>query len=381
MIPVVASLLAFFSALSSISAAPLPAQNQTILNFDVIVVGGGPSGLSALSGLARVRRNALLIDSGEYRNQWTRHAHDVIGSDGVTPAYFRANARQQIAEYPTITMQNGTVTSIEQLNSTAFLVRDSSGVQYISRKVILGTGLQDILPSTPGISENWARGIYWCPWCDGYEHRDQPLGLLGSIEKIQGLVEEVRTLNTDLIAFVNGTMTADRVSALDASSPGWENLLTTYGVTIENGTIEDIERIQDGAVYNSQIDKAEYDKFLVHLDNGTTIERAAFFTSFPSTQRSTLGQSLGVVLVEGKLSANMTGGMRTNVDGVYAIGDANSDGSTNIPHAMWSGKRSAVDIHLQLAEEDAVSATAIAGITKRGLEDEETALLRFMEAV
>ena len=82
MVAILTHLLVFSGALSLINAAPLPAQNQTTLNFDVIIVGGGPSGLSALSGLARVRRNALLIDSGEYRNQWTRHAHDVIGIDG-----------------------------------------------------------------------------------------------------------------------------------------------------------------------------------------------------------------------------------------------------------------------------------------------------------
>ncbi|KAI1611774.1 hypothetical protein EDD36DRAFT_488636 [Exophiala viscosa] len=292
--------------------------------------------------------------------------------------YFRARARQQIAEYPTATMQIGTVTSIERFNSTAFLVTESSGIQYLSRKVILGTGLQDILPSTPGITENWARGIYWCPWCDGYEHRDQPLGLIGPNEKIPELVNEVRTLNTDVVAFVNGTMTADRVGALDFSLPGCENLLMTYGVTVDNGTIDRIERIRDGSVYTSQVDKAEYDKFLVNFDNGTTIERTAFLTSFPNTQRSTLGQSLGVILVEGGLLANMTGGMRTNVDGVYTVGDANSYGSTEIPHARWSGKRSAVDIHLQLAKEDAVSAKALAGIERRDLEDEETALLRFM---
>ncbi|KAJ9639740.1 hypothetical protein H2204_003533 [Knufia peltigerae] len=347
-----------------ILSSPIWGPQDQSQHYDVIIVGGGPSGLSALSGLARVRRKALLIDSGEYRNLLTRHVHDVIGSDGVTPAYFRWKARQQISEYPTVSMMNGTVTQITQLNSSAFSISDAAGNRYTSRKVVLGTGLRDLLPSTPGIAENWARGIYWCPWCDGYEHRDQPLGLLGRIESIFGLAHEVETLDTDIIAFTNGSLTSEGLQTLSKAQPDWQSIVKVYNIQVDNRTITEIERIQDDGVVNNVTTKTEYDKFLVHFDDGTAVERGAFFTGWPSVQASTLGTSMGIAPVGNKLTNNITT-MATNIQGAYAVGDANMDGSTNVPHAMWSGKRAAVDIHLAIASEDLESAIAAAGLSKR----------------
>ncbi|KAM7210798.1 hypothetical protein V8F06_013823 [Rhypophila decipiens] len=176
---------------------PRPEPRQTTgtpqIDYDTVVVGGGPAGLAALSGLARVRRNVLLIDSAEYRNGPTRHMHDVLGFDGVTPAYFRHAARQQLAHYETVSWINGTSSS------------PSTNITITARKVVLATGLRDIIPSTPGIVENWGKGMFWCPWCDGHEHADQPLGLLGSLDNVPGNVRELVTLNKDLIAFVKGT--------------------------------------------------------------------------------------------------------------------------------------------------------------------------------
>jgi thioredoxin reductase len=246
-------------------------------------------------------------------------------------------------------MKNGTIVDIQFSDGSLFVSTDAAGNRYTSRKVVLGTGIKDLVPSTPGLQENWANGIFWCPWCDGYEHRDQPLGILGPIDKILGNVEEIRTLNTDIIAFVNGTLTNDNVQALDATTPYWQKTLEAYNVKLENRTIAAIERIQNGAVVNSAVNMAEYDKFNVKLVDGTEVERGAFFTAFPSVQRSNLGQQMGVRLSGTQLYADFLGGMRTNVVGVYAVGDANSDGSTNVPHAMWSGKRAAVDIHCKFS--------------------------------
>lgn len=161
-LPTYLSLPLFFAA---VSTAPTLAP-AVQADYDAIVVGGGPAGLAATSGLARVRRNVLMVDSGEYRNDPTRHAHDILGFDGVTPAWLRYAARRQIEDYGTAALVNGTVTKIEpQNNNTSFKVSitypGDKDVSFITRKVVLGTGMKDDLPATPGIVENWGKGIYW----------------------------------------------------------------------------------------------------------------------------------------------------------------------------------------------------------------------------
>ncbi|KAG9229508.1 hypothetical protein BJ875DRAFT_193349 [Amylocarpus encephaloides] len=341
---------------TSCKATPVPDAPAVSGNsYDVIIVGGGPAGLSALSGLSRVRRKSLLIDSAVYRNGLTRHMHDVIGNDGTVPSEFRAKARDQISLYPTAHMQNGTVTSIvPQDNFTSFLVTDSTRQTYTSKKVILATGLRDILPETPGVKEAWSRGIYWCPWCDGYEHRDQTLGILGSVVDVVGSVLEVETLNRDIYAFVNGTWTNANVAILNQKRPGWETQLKKYGVAIENRTIASINRLQDGAVVHDLATNMEFDRFEVVLQEGIKVQRDAFITNFPYVQASNIGRDIGVKIYGEKMDVDPAS-MRTAVKGVWAVGDANSDNSTNVPHAMYTGKKAAVFVHVELEREAAAT--------------------------
>ncbi|ORY56606.1 uncharacterized protein BCR38DRAFT_461582 [Pseudomassariella vexata] len=326
--------------------------------YDAIIVGGGPAGLSALSGLARVRRNVLLIDSGEYRNGETRHVHDVIGSDGVTPAYFRYRAREQISHYDTVSMTNGTVTKITVSKDNTFTVTTnlSSSTETIqASKIVLATGLMDLLPSTPGLKENWGEGIFWCPFCDGHEHADQSLGILGSLEKIVGSVPAMLELNTDIMLFVNGTDVPSVQAAANKANPDYAKFLRMRNVTIENRTIAAIIRMQNGGAHEG-VDPSlpswpEHDLFRVDFTEGPSVERAAFLAKFGNRQRSTLGQDMGVWLYGGRLAADNAKGLVTNIPGVYAVGDANSDNSTNVPHALYTGKRAAVNIHDALATE------------------------------
>ncbi|KAL7623332.1 hypothetical protein AAE478_007013 [Parahypoxylon ruwenzoriense] len=351
--------LGILPLLTLAGAAAIAARDDP--TYDAVIIGGGPSGLSALSGLARVRRNVLLIDSGEYRNGPTRHMHDVIGFDGVTPAYYRWAAREQISHYETVTAVNGTVTGIDALNNnTLFSVATTflnGTVGTVSaRKVVLATGLRDILPSTPGLRENWGKGIFWCPWCDGHEHADQALGLLAPLGEAAGLVREISTLNSDVVAFVNGSDTPEGRAAAAASFPEWERYLRIHNVTVENRTIAAINRLRDGGAEPADPSlptAPEHDLFSVDFAEGDPVERAAFFSSFPDEQASDVGPNMGVALYGGRLAADQSRGLVTNIRGVYAIGDANSDNVTNVPHALFTGKRTAVYLHVQLAREDA----------------------------
>lgn len=251
------------------------------------------------------------------------------------------------------------MTNIEALNNntqfnvaTTYLNGTESTVS--ARKIILATGLRDILPSTPGIQENWGKGIFWCPWCDGHEHEDQALGLLADLEEAAGLVREISTLNSDIIAFVNGTDTPEQRAAAEKSFPQWEKYLQIHNVTVENRTIARVNRLKDGSeppADPSLPTAPEYDLFSVDFTEGEPVERAAFFSSFPDTQKSDVGEKMGVTLYGGRLAADGTKGLVTNIPGVYAIGDANSDNVTNVPHALFTGKRTAVYLHGKLSSD------------------------------
>ncbi|KAL3960588.1 hypothetical protein ACCO45_005705 [Purpureocillium lilacinum] len=348
-------------AVSSLSllATAAPVADEPRIDYDAVIVGGGPAGLAALSGLARVRRRALLIDSGEYRNGPTRHMHDVLGYDGVTPAYYRWAARGQLAHYSTVSMTNGTVTKVEpQANNTFFKVsgryfgRDDSTVT--ARKVVLATGLRDLLPPTKGIRENWGKGIYWCPWCDGHEHADQGLGLLAPLDSVPGLVREILTLNRDIVAFVNGTDTPAARAATEDKSPRWQDYLKLHGVRVENRTIESVERLANGTTGDEdprcrRRRSTTCSRCGSSAAAGSSVRRNAFLASFKEEQASTLGADTGVSLYGGRLAADASKGLVTNIPGVYAIGDANSDNVTNVPHALFSGKRTAVYLHGELS--------------------------------
>ncbi|KAH6611616.1 hypothetical protein Trco_001636 [Trichoderma cornu-damae] len=321
-------------------------------DYDVIIVGGGPAGLSAASGLARVRRKVLMIDSGDYRNSPTRHVHDVIGYDGVTPAYFRWVARKQILKYGTVNLVNGTVTKIQPKAGNSYFVvsadyPDNDKLAFTARKVILATGLRDPLPATPGLVENWGKGIYWCPWCDGHEHADQRLGILGPLEKGPQAVREIITLNRDIILFANGTDTPEHRAATDEDFPKWQQYLKLHNVKIDNRIIKSIKRLANGTVGDedpSLPSHPEHDLFQLDFETGEPVLREALLTNFDTAQKSNLGEETGVVLYGGKLAADESNGLVTNVPGIFAIGDANSDNVTNVPHAMYSGKKAAVYI-------------------------------------
>lgn len=158
-----------------------------------------------------------------------------------------------------------------------------------------------------------------------------------------GAVLEVHTLNSDIIAFTNGTRTPENEAKATAKSQDWEKQLKAWNVTIDNRMISSFERIQDGGKYRDDEEDKQYDKFRIHFTEGEPVERNAFLVDFPTNQTSTLPYQMGLEMEDSKIK--VASSMRTNETGVFAIGDANTDGATNVPHAMFSGKRAAVYIH------------------------------------
>jgi len=156
------------------------------------------------------------------------------------------------------------------------------------------------------------------------------------------------TLNSNVVAFVSGTDTPAARAELEKKFPGWEKYLRIHNVKVDNRTIKAAVRLRegtDGTEDASLPTVADHDWFRVEFTEGPPAERAAFLASFPSEQTSFVGRDAGVQLLGGRLPADPAQGLVTNVAGVYAIGDANSDNVTNVPHALFSGKRTAVYLH------------------------------------
>ncbi|KAJ6779502.1 hypothetical protein PWT90_09149 [Aphanocladium album] len=292
---------------------------------------------------------------------------------GQAPAYYRWVARKSIGNYGTVTMTNGTITKIQpEQNNTFFTVTGTYAgdqeITYRARKVILGTGITDLIPGTPGLKENFGKGIYWCPWCDGHEHADQALGVVGPVKSAPGTVREVITLNTDIVAFTNGTAANQTMlDETEKSFPRWRDYLKAKNVSVDDRVLARVERLRDGADPSADPSLPTYperDLFRLHFATGEPVLRNAFIINVPTDQASSLPRDTGVKIVDGKIDVDQTKGLVTSVPGVYAIGDANNAGATNIPFALFSGKRTAVFLHVQLEREN--TAALLAGIKETG---------------
>lgn len=120
--------------------------------------------------------------------------------------------------------------------------------------------------------------------------------------------------------------------------------MAAYNVSIDNRTIESFEHLQDGGENRNEAGQ-QFDIFRVNFAQGEPVIRNAFLTNFGTRQHSTLPRELGLAMKDGKIDTSTYSGMRTSMAGVFAVGDCNSDGSTNVPHAMYTGKKAAVYSH------------------------------------
>jgi thioredoxin reductase len=144
--------------------------------YDVVVLGGGPAGLSAALALGRGRKRVLVCDGGPRRNAAAHRMYNFVSRDGTPPPEFRRIAREQLAAYP----------SVEQCDEGATEIRGSSGAFEVrlpsrtvqARRILLATGMIDEMLPIPGFAEAWGTSIFQCPYCHGYEVQDQAFGVL-----------------------------------------------------------------------------------------------------------------------------------------------------------------------------------------------------------
>ena len=149
--------------------------------YDVVVIGGGAAGLSAALVLSRARRKVLVVDAGQPRNAPAAHMHGYLSRDGMPPAEFLANGRDEVTGYGGEIVA-GTVADLVPDGRTGFWVLLEGGQRISTRRLLVTTGLRDELPAVPGLSERWARDVLHCPYCHGHEVRDQQLGVIGGTQ-------------------------------------------------------------------------------------------------------------------------------------------------------------------------------------------------------
>ena len=146
--------------------------------YDVLIVGGGPAGLSAALVLARCRRSVLVIDEGKPRNAKAKAMHGFLSRDGENPAEFMRIAREQVKAYQSVDFLDSEVVAAER-GEERFCIRTSAGAEHTGRILLLATGIEDEVPPLQGIQQFYGSTVQLCPYCHGWEHRDRSIIVYG----------------------------------------------------------------------------------------------------------------------------------------------------------------------------------------------------------
>ena len=300
--------------------------------YDVVVIGGGPAGLSAALVLGRSRRSVLLLDAGHPRNERSAWAGGVFSRDGMHPAELLQVARRQLARYETVEVRRATAVAAS-IRADGFAVTAADGAIAAARRLLLAHGIVDRLPNVEGVAALWGRGIYHCPHCDGWEMRDKQLAVWADGPEAVELVPVLLPWSRDLVLLTGGP---------SRLSPDERRELERHGVRIVESRIRRIE----GA------DRLER----VVLDDGSSEEPAAVFLKPEPEPASDLAAQLGCELSEWGL-IEVGADSQTSVPGVYAAGDAASK-IHQVVVAAAAGARAAIALHHDLAREDFVARPA-----------------------
>jgi thioredoxin reductase len=298
--------------------------------YDVIVVGGGPAGLSAALILGRCRRRVLVCDAGYTRNARSEALHGFLSRDGTRPAELLECAREQLRPYETVTVRFTEVVNAEQ-TSAGFAVILRDGSCWVASKLLLATGVVDELPAIQNIERFYGRSVHPCPYCDGWEWREQPLAVYGRGEKGSGLSLMLTIWSKDLVLCTDGP----------AQLSGAEReRLVAHEIPVREEPIARLEGTEDGLLER------------IVFTNGEALARQAMFFNTGERQRSPLIAKIGCELDE-KGRAATADFEESNVPGLYVVGDASGDVQFAIVAAA-EGARAAVAINKAILREAAL---------------------------
>ncbi|MGW6020511.1 NAD(P)/FAD-dependent oxidoreductase [Streptomyces sp. NPDC055099] len=301
--------------------------------YDVLVIGGGAAGLSAGLVLGRARRRVLIVDAGEPRNAPAAHMQGYLSRDGMPPAEFLAVGRREAEAYGVKSVHDR-VTAVRPDGSGEFEADLAGGRSVHARRVVLATGLVDALPDVAGVAERWGRDVLHCPYCHGWEVRDQPFGVIAS--PVTGIHQAllVTQWSKDVTLFAH---TVRELSADDREK------LAVAGVTVVEGEVAGLDVVDDRLAG-------------VRLADGRVVPRSVLFVEAGAIPRNELAAQLGAATQEtpfGPYPAVDPAG-RTSVPGVWAVGNA-AGPKVQVINAAAAGYQAGLMINneLVLADVDA----------------------------
>jgi thioredoxin reductase len=295
--------------------------------WDVVIAGAGPAGLSAALVLGRACRRVLLCDTGTARNRASQEMHAYLSRDGVRPQRFLEISRSEVLKYPSVRFANIEVLTARR-QGTGFLVSLAGGHRVRTRKLLIATGLWDIVPPIEGIEALFGRTVFQCPYCDGWEMRNRRIAVYGKRRRGLQMARAMTAWATDIILCTDGRA---------GYSAEERRQLQRNGIRLEEKRIGRLEGSRGRL------------RAVVFADD-SRLERDALFFDTPSRGQSRLAESLGCLF-------DRNGGVlcgdyeATSVPGVFVAGNIIRDVQLSIVAAA-EGARAAFGINRSLTRED-----------------------------
>jgi thioredoxin reductase len=318
------------------------AADRTRSRYDVVVVGGGAAGLSGALALVRARRSVLVVDAGEPRNAPAAGIHVLLGNEGRPPAEFLAAGRAEVAGYGGEVVR-GTVVSAERWDGGDFRVLLDDGTAVRARRLLVTAGLVDELPEVPGLAERWGREVLHCPYCHGWEVRDQPVGVLSTGPLSAHAALLWRQWSPDVTLFLH--------TGPEPDDERYEEL-AARGVAVVDGRVAAVE-VTDDRLSG------------VRLADGRVIPVSALAVASRLTARSGVLAGLGLEPVEQEVGGHVVGTSfaadptgATAVPGVWVAGNV-ANVLDQVSSAVAAGVRAGAAINADLVAEETRHAVAI----------------------
>lgn len=296
-------------------------------NFDVIIVGGSYAGLSAGMALGRAIKQILIIDSGRPCNIQAPHSHNFLTQDGQTPKAISTIAKQQIQRYKTVRLYEGLATNGKKTKE-GFEIETRSGDAFRGKKLIFGTGIKDIMPDIRGFAECWGISVIHCPYCHGYEVRNEKTGILGNGDYGFEFSKLISNWTRNLTLFTNGKS----ILTLEQT----EKLLK-HKVEIVETQIDHFDHI------NGQLQN-------ILFKDGSKLSMKALYSRTPFEQHSSIPTMLGCELTEeGYIKVDAF--QKTTVSGIFACGD-NSNPMRSVSNSVSMGTFAGAAASKELIDEE-----------------------------